>query len=181
MVKFVVDFAKTGTRPRPTGGWTRRHSAAITRRSGRRLPSFWTHRRRRPRDRQRHRTARCHLCTAHAATGLVAERYFSIPSGQHRRVARRTKASPICARRSASISPILPGRWRAGESSGQLLAAILCINVLHISPWRVSQNLFAGAGTVLACRRPFVRVWPVHARRRTHGAEQRSLRCHLAG
>jgi SAM-dependent methyltransferase len=32
-------------------------------------------------------------------------------------------------------------RWAPG---GQL-AAILCINVLHISPWTVSQNLIAGA------------------------------------
>jgi len=27
---------------------------------------------------------------------------------------------------------------------------MLCINVLHISPWRVSQNLLAGAGRFLA-------------------------------
>jgi SAM-dependent methyltransferase len=39
--------------------------------------------------------------------------------------------------------------WRAGEKPGQLLAAMLCINVLHISPWRVSQNLFSGAGRFL--------------------------------
>ena len=26
---------------------------------------------------------------------------------------------------------------------------MLCINVLHIAPWRVSQNLFAGAGRQL--------------------------------
>jgi hypothetical protein len=30
-----------------------------------------------------------------------------------------------------------------------LLAAILCINVVHISPWAVSQHLFAGAGRLL--------------------------------
>lgn len=29
---------------------------------------------------------------------------------------------------------------------GGALTAILCINVLHISPWTVSQNLIAGAG-----------------------------------
>jgi SAM-dependent methyltransferase len=29
------------------------------------------------------------------------------------------------------------------------LTAILCINVLHIAPWSVSQNLFAGAGRLL--------------------------------
>jgi SAM-dependent methyltransferase len=39
--------------------------------------------------------------------------------------------------------------WRADEDVGRPLAAILCINVLHISPWRVSQNLFSGAGRLL--------------------------------
>jgi SAM-dependent methyltransferase len=39
--------------------------------------------------------------------------------------------------------------WRADEVVGRPLAAILCINVLHISPWRVSQNLFSGAGRLL--------------------------------
>ena len=32
---------------------------------------------------------------------------------------------------------------------GGLLTAMLCINVLHISPWCVSQNLIAGAGRLL--------------------------------
>ena len=36
----------------------------------------------------------------------------------------------------------------SGESAGAP-AAILCINTLHISPWRVSENLFAGAGRLL--------------------------------
>jgi SAM-dependent methyltransferase len=35
--------------------------------------------------------------------------------------------------------------WRPGGE----LAAMLCINVLHISPWAVSQNLIAGAGRFL--------------------------------
>ena len=39
--------------------------------------------------------------------------------------------------------------WQAGEKLGPPLAAMLCINVLHISPWRVSQNLLAGAGRLL--------------------------------
>ena len=30
--------------------------------------------------------------------------------------------------------------------AGAALTAIVCINVLHISPWSVSQNLIAGAG-----------------------------------
>src|SRR5262249_62204839 len=32
---------------------------------------------------------------------------------------------------------------------GGPLAAMLCINVLHISPWTVSRNLMSGAGKLL--------------------------------
>ena len=39
--------------------------------------------------------------------------------------------------------------WTGDAGNGGPLAAMLCINVLHISPWRVSQNLFAGAGRFL--------------------------------
>jgi Protein of unknown function (DUF938) len=39
--------------------------------------------------------------------------------------------------------------WTADGQPGGALTAILCINVLHISPWRVSQNLAAGAGRLL--------------------------------
>jgi len=39
--------------------------------------------------------------------------------------------------------------WRANGEMGKPLAAILCINVAHISTWRVSQNLFQGAGRLL--------------------------------
>jgi SAM-dependent methyltransferase len=39
--------------------------------------------------------------------------------------------------------------WQGDPGAGAELAAILCINVLHISPWRVSQNLMAGAGRYL--------------------------------
>ena len=35
-------------------------------------------------------------------------------------------------------------------SPGGALAAMLCINVLHISPWAVSENLLAGAARFLA-------------------------------
>jgi SAM-dependent methyltransferase len=37
----------------------------------------------------------------------------------------------------------------AGDRSDADLTAILCINVLHIAPWRVSQNLMSGAGRLL--------------------------------
>jgi SAM-dependent methyltransferase len=39
--------------------------------------------------------------------------------------------------------------WTGKAGSNTQLAAMLCINVLHISPWRVSENLFAGAGRFL--------------------------------
>jgi SAM-dependent methyltransferase len=39
--------------------------------------------------------------------------------------------------------------WMADGQAGATLAAMLCINVLHISPWAVSQNLIAGAGRLL--------------------------------
>ena len=40
-------------------------------------------------------------------------------------------------------------RWQGGDGADDGLAAMLCINVLHISPWPVSQNLIAGAGRFL--------------------------------
>ncbi len=39
--------------------------------------------------------------------------------------------------------------WIADGKAGGTLSVMLCINVLHISPWRVSQNLLAGAGRYL--------------------------------
>jgi SAM-dependent methyltransferase len=39
--------------------------------------------------------------------------------------------------------------WTGEAGSNTQLAAMLCINVLHISPWSVSKNLFAGAGRFL--------------------------------
>ncbi|HEY6023059.1 MAG TPA: DUF938 domain-containing protein [Pseudolabrys sp.] len=39
--------------------------------------------------------------------------------------------------------------WQADGKPGQPLAAMLCVNVLHISPWRVSQNLLSGAARLL--------------------------------
>jgi len=39
--------------------------------------------------------------------------------------------------------------WTADGRAGGALAAMLGINVLHIAPWRVAQNLIAGAGRLL--------------------------------
>jgi hypothetical protein len=43
--------------------------------------------------------------------------------------------------------------WRLGEPGmppGRDLAAIVCINVLHVAPWAVAEGLLAGAGRHLA-------------------------------
>ncbi len=42
-----------------------------------------------------------------------------------------------------------PGWWRTSAPADGQLAAMLCINVLHISPWSASQNLLSGAGRLL--------------------------------
>ena len=39
--------------------------------------------------------------------------------------------------------------WDAKLPMRDALTAILCINVLHISPWRVTENLLAGAARLL--------------------------------
>jgi SAM-dependent methyltransferase len=39
--------------------------------------------------------------------------------------------------------------WAGDKSEGGELTATLCVNLLHIAPWRVSQNLMARAGRLL--------------------------------
>ncbi len=39
--------------------------------------------------------------------------------------------------------------WTAERQAGGVLVGMLCINVLHIAPWHVAQNLIAGAGRLL--------------------------------
>ena len=45
---------------------------------------------------------------------------------------------------------VLDPNWDAAVPTPNPLLAILCINVLHISPWGVTENLIAGAGRRLA-------------------------------
>ena len=149
MVKFVVDFAKTGTPPASDG----RLDAPAFRRNH---EAIWS-----------------------AIAGFLdaqAGDVLEIGSGTGQHVVTFARRTPQLAWWPSDIFPShlasidawreheglanvrAPQRidltdpawsWRARELSGQLLAAILCINVLHISPWRVSQNLFAGAARFL--------------------------------
>lgn len=52
--------------------------------------------------------------------------------------------------RKAQRIDLMDSDWTwVGDTEADQLTAILCINVLHISPWRVAQNLFAGAARTL--------------------------------
>jgi SAM-dependent methyltransferase len=45
---------------------------------------------------------------------------------------------------------LMDAAWNwTGDNDSSTLAALLCINVVHISPWRVTENLFAGAARML--------------------------------
>jgi len=156
MVKFVVDFGKTGASPSPDG----------------RLDAPAYHRNRDP------------IWSAIAQfigkqTGDVLE--LGSGTGQHaatfaRRAPQLTwwpsdiypsHLESIAAWRRLENLPNLRApqcidlgsadwNWQADGSVGGPLAAILCINVLHISPWLVSENLLSGAGRLL---RPYGRLF----------------------
>jgi SAM-dependent methyltransferase len=149
MAEFVVDFGKSGAPPASDGrldgpAFHRNHDAIWSA-----LSSY-----------------------LHGQTGDVLE--LGSGTGQHiTEFARRTPdltwwpsdiypshlASIAAWRRHAALSNLrAPQRidladpawsWTANGQAGGGLAAMLCINVLHISPWRVSQNLFTGAGRLL--------------------------------
>lgn len=149
MARFVVEFGKTGTPPAPDGRLD--------------APAF-------------HRN---HEAIWSAISGVLSERTGSVlelgsGTGQHavafaRRTPRLTwwpsdiyesHLSSIAAwrqheglanlRAPQRIDLTDPGwHWMAEGEAGGDLAAMLCFNVLHISPWTVAQNLIAGAGRYL--------------------------------
>ena len=76
---------------------------------------------------------------------------------------------------------LLDAEWHATLPVRDSLLAIVGINVLHISPWHVSESLIAGARATATRRRAPVCLRPVPPRRRAHGAEQRGVRREPAG
>jgi len=149
MVKFVVDFAKTGIPAGPDGRLD--------------APAF-------------HRN---HEAIWSAIAGFLNERdgdVLEIGSGTGQHVVTFARRSPRLTwwpsdifsshlgsieawRRHERLANVqAPQRvdltdpawaWRAEDKPIPPLAAILCVNVLHISPWRVSQNLLSGTGRFL--------------------------------
>lgn len=64
-------------------------------------------------------------------------------------------ADPVDLDASASLWPVKD------------VAAILCINMIHISPWAATKGLLAGAGQLLAPRAPLYLYGPFHMADRT--------------
>ena len=53
--------------------------------------------------------------------------------------------------------------------------AVICINMIHIAPWSVTQALMRGASSILATGRALVRLWAVPRRRQAYLCEQPSV------
>jgi hypothetical protein len=149
MAKFIVEFGKTGTPPAPDGRLQ--------------APAF----------------ERNHEAIWQAISALLSGRSgdaleLGSGTGQHAAsFARRTPrltwwpsdiydshlASIAAWRRHEGLTNLRapqridlsdPGwTWAGDRETGGPLAAMLCINVLHISPWAVACNLIAGAGRYL--------------------------------
>jgi hypothetical protein len=149
MAEFVVEFGKSGTPPAPDG---RLDGPAFQRNHG----AIWS-----------------------AIAGFLSKQngnVLELGSGTGQHIAEFARLAPdltwwpsdiypshlasIAAwRRHAGLANLRapqridlsdPGwTWMADKQAGALLTAMLCINVLHISPWAVSQNLIAGAGRYL--------------------------------
>ncbi len=66
----------------------------------------------------------------------------------------------------ANLLPALRLDAAAGDWPVDDVAAIVCINMIHIAPWRACEGLFAGAGRHLASGAPLVLYGPF----RFHGA-----------
>jgi SAM-dependent methyltransferase len=149
MVKFVVDFAKTGTPPAPDGRLD--------------APAF-------------HRNHEAIWSTIAPFLGAQTGDVLELGSGTGQHAVTFARRAPqllwwpsdifpshlesIAAWRQYEALPNLRApqyidltisdwRWQGEEPADRELKAILCINVLHISPWRVSQNLFTGTGRQL--------------------------------
>jgi hypothetical protein len=74
-------------------------------------------------------------------------------------------ASIAAHRLEAALPNLLePARLDAREADwgplGEALAAIVCINVIHISPWETAMGLFSGAGRLLPAGAPLITYGP---------------------
>ena len=66
----------------------------------------------------------------------------------------------------ANIRPALALDATAAVWPVQQADAVLCINMIHIAPWRATEGLFRGASRLLAAAAPLVLYGPY----REHGA-----------
>ena len=71
--------------------------------------------------------------------------------------------------------------WTGDADRDALLTAMLCVNVLHISPWRVSKSLVCRSEPIPAKAWPPVCIRSIPARWRAYIVKQRGIRCQPAG
>jgi SAM-dependent methyltransferase len=65
-------------------------------------------------------------------------------------IAAYRRAAGLPNLRSPQRIDLMDGGWTwQGDIGADKLAVMVCINVIHIAPWRVARNLLAGAGRLL--------------------------------
>ena len=60
----------------------------------------------------------------------------------------------------ANLRPAIALDAAAGDWPVESAAAVLCVNMVHISPWQATVGLFEGAGRVLASGAPLILYGP---------------------
>jgi hypothetical protein len=92
--------------------------------------------------------AECFPALAWQPTDPSAEALASI-AAYRAEYARANLAAPLL------LDAAAPGSWPVDSAD-----AIICINMVHISPWEATGGLFAGAGRLLACGAPLILYGP---------------------
>jgi SAM-dependent methyltransferase len=149
MAKFVVDFGKTGTPATPDGrldarAFQRNHAAiwsAIVRFLGEQTGDVLE---------LGSGTGQHAVEFARRSPNLVWWPSDIVQSHLDSIAAWRQHAGLANLRAPQRVDLIDPDwTWDANGQAGGKLTAIVCINVLHISAWRVSQNLISGSARLL--------------------------------
>ena len=105
-----------------------------------------------------------HFARTFPKLALAAERPRSGGFGLDRSVAHRG---------GVRQPPAAGKRWTRGRLAGQIAAAdaVMCINMVHISPWAATVGLMRGAGRLLAAGAPLY-LYGAYRQVGRDGAEQ---------
>jgi hypothetical protein len=86
-------------------------------------------------------------------------------------VAAWVKATGVTNVRAPIALDALHSVWPIASADG-----IICINMIHISPWEVTLGMIKGAAAILPSRIIALSLWSIHTRRDRNGAKQSSIR-----